>query len=66
MTLTDPREWRLALGMMVADRAARLTTQERIVALHVLKDRVAIPGHIKQKVEAYWEARQLDRAKEPS
>ena len=56
--LTDQEQWRLALGMMAADKGSGLTHMERIVALHLLKDRAPIPGPWRVKIDAYWQGRQ--------
>jgi hypothetical protein len=58
--LTDPRQFRLALGMMVTDPASGLTREERAAARYWAQAD-GIPGHWRWRAQRYLDERYAQR-----
>lgn len=55
VVLTDQRQWRLALGMVIADPASHLSPGIRQAGCRLLYDEHAVPPSWKRLIQTYLE-----------
>ena len=66
MALLTPRQYRLGLGMLAADRRSGLTREERLAALRIVEDDEPIASAWQRQIVGYLRARSAAVAKETS